>query len=64
MSECDQCPDNTYSGEEAGICIDCPDGSLVNQDNTYCGIVYFYVAEQGLLLARKNLERTFENLSL
>ena len=66
MSECEQCPDNTYSTEGAGICVDCPDGSLVHQDNSYCGTVCFLFlrVRVGLLLARKNLERTFENLSL
>ena len=37
MRRCKECPDNTYSAEQAGICVTCPPGSRANLDHSSCG---------------------------
>ena len=39
MTECARCEDYTFSSiKGAGICSPCPDGTVVNKQNTLCGI--------------------------
>ena len=55
MTECRQCPRNTYSLEGAGFCTTCPKGSLASEDRSKCGNV-FKIFDSGIISFSVHLE--------